>query len=219
MHMPSRVVSLVDLVLHELRTPLTVAIGSLRQVGLLADPAQQAAVARALRSCERLEQLASQMRDWTRLEDAPAEPGTVPLASTLAEAVGTASTTRAAAIVFATGQHDDVLVRGLPHLLPDALTSLLLAVVRASDASETITLEFTVADGTASLVMRRPEATVGHGTGTFEAEWLGGLGFSLPLARAVIVAGGGDVSSGHASDGRLQWISVRLAVAGAQTTR
>ena len=77
--MSSREVSLVDLVLHELRTRLTVAIGSLRQVGDLADPTQQAALARALRSCERLEQLASQMRDWTRLEDAPAEPGSVPL--------------------------------------------------------------------------------------------------------------------------------------------
>ena len=71
----------------------------------------------------------------------------------------------------------------------------------------------------ASLVMRRPEATLGHGPETFEAEWLGGLGFSLPLARAVIVAGGGDVTSGHAPDGRLHWISVHLAVAGAQTTR
>jgi signal transduction histidine kinase len=216
--MPSRAASLVDLVLHELRTPLTVAIGSLRQVGTLADPVQQAAVARALRSCERLEQLASQMRDWTRLEDAPAEPSALPLAPALAEAVGTASTTRVTAIALA-GEHHDVLVRGLPHLLPGALASLLSAVVRAADASETIALEVTVADGTASLVVRRPEATRGHGTETFEAEWLGGLGFSLPLARAVIVAGGGDVTSGHAPDGRLQWINVRLAVAAAPTSR
>ena len=46
--MPSREVSLVDLVVHELRTPLTVAIGSLRQLGGLTDPVQQAAVARAM---------------------------------------------------------------------------------------------------------------------------------------------------------------------------
>lgn len=214
----SRAVSLVDLILHELRTPLTVAIGSLRQVGDLAEPARQAAVARALRSCERLEQMASQMRDWTRLEDAPAEPGSVPLAPALAEAVRAASATRAAPIVVTGGDHQDALVRALPHLLADALTSLLLAVARASDPGETITLEVSVADQNAKLVARRSEAATRNGSETFEAEWLGGLGFSLPLARAVIAAGGGEVTSGHAPDGRLDSISVRLAVA-ARTSR
>ena len=42
--MPSRPVSLVDLVVHELRTPLTVAVGSLRQIGELDDPKLQAAL-------------------------------------------------------------------------------------------------------------------------------------------------------------------------------
>ena len=116
--MPSRAVSLVDLVVHELRTPLTVAIGSLRQLGGLADPAQQAAVARALRSCERLEQLSGQMRDWTRLEDSPAEPGAIALSPVLAEAVRTASATRAAAVDIVVGDLPDVMVRALPHLLP-----------------------------------------------------------------------------------------------------
>ena len=133
--MPSRAVSLVDLVVHELRTPLTVAIGSLRQLGGLADPVQQAAVARALRSCERLEHLAGQMRDWTRLEESPAEPGAVALSPVLTEAVRSAAATRAGAVGILAGDVPDVMVAALPHLLPGALASLLAAVARAAEAA------------------------------------------------------------------------------------
>ena len=208
--MPSRAVSLVDLVVHELRTPLTVAIGSLRQIGELGDPTRQAALARAVRSCERVEQLVGQMRDWVRLEDSPAEPGTVALSQVLGEAVRVASATRQD-VEIASGEVPDVMVHALPHLIAEAVASLLAALARASDAGDVLTIEAAVTDTVATIVASRIGAS-GDEVGTFEAEWLGGLGFSLPLARAVIAGGGGTAGSTHAADGRLQAISVRLPV-------
>ena len=209
--MPSRSVSLVDLVVHELRTPLTVAIGSLRQLGGLADPVQQAAVARALRSCERLEQLSGEMRDWTRLEASPAEPAVVALSPALTEAVRSAAASRASAAAIVLGDVPEVMVTALPHYLPGALASLLVAVARAAEAGEAVAVDVTVIENVATVVARRPGAPSVEAGGTFPAEWLGGLGFSLPLARAVIAGGGGEVTSTHSADGRLQGISVRLA--------
>jgi two-component system OmpR family sensor kinase len=217
--MSSREVSLVDLVVHELRTPLTVAIGSLRQLAGLADPVQQAAVARALRSCERLEHLSGQMRDWTRLEDSPSLPGAVALSPALAEAVRTASDARAAAVDFVVSGLPDVRVRALPDLLSGALASLLAAVARAAEAGETVAVEVTLTGDAATVVARRNGAPAADDDGTFAAEWLGGLGFSLPLARAVIAAGGGGLTSTHAADGRLQAITARLAVARPEPSR
>ena len=218
--MPSRAVSLVDLVVHELRTPLTVAIGSLRQLGGLADPVQQAAVARALRACERLEHLSGQMRDWTRLEESPATPGAVPLVPVAGRgrAFGRGKPRRRGRYPRR-ARCPDVLVRALPHLLPDALASLLAAVARAAEASETVAVDVTLADDVATILARRSGMPVAKGDGTFAAEWLGGLGFSLPLARAVIAGGGGTLTSTHSADGRLQSISVRLAVGRPEPSR
>jgi len=211
--MPTRVVSLIDLLVHELRTPLTVAIGSLRQVGALPDPVQQAAAARALRSCERLEGLTAQMREWTRLEESPPDAGPVSLAGVLTEAATSASAMRAGEVPVVAGSVPDVMVRAVPHLLPGALASLLGAVVRAADHGEAIAIEFALAADTVTVVAWRPGVARPDHAETFEAEWLGGLGFSMPLARAVIAGGGGTVASTQSADGRLQAVSVRLAVA------
>lgn len=211
--MPTRAVSLIGLLVHELRTPLTVAIGSLRQVGALADPIQQAAAARALRSCERLEGLTAQLREWTRLEESPPDAGPVSLAGVLTEAVTSASALRAGEVDMVLGSVPDVMVRAVPHLLPGALASLLGAVVRAADHGEAIAVDFALAPDTVTVVARRPDAARPDLAETFDAEWLGGLGFSMPLARAVIAGGGGTVASTQSADGRLQAVSVRLGVA------
>lgn len=211
--MPTRTVSLIDLIAHELRTPLTVAIGSLRQLGGLSDPVQQAAAVRALRSCERLQGLAAAMRDWTRLEEAPPEPDAIALAGVLAEAVTLASATRGSEVDIVVDGVPDVVVQAVPHLLPGALASLLAAVVHVAESGEAIAVEAAVKSDVVTVVARRPGTPGGGDAETFDAEWLGGLGFSLPLARAVIVAGGGAVASTHAADGRLEAVSVRLAVA------
>lgn len=211
--MPTRTVSLVDLIVHELRTPLTVAIGSLRQLGGLPDPVGRAAAARALKSCERLEGLAAEMRDWTRLEESPPEPGAIALAGVLIEAVTTASATRAGEVDIVTGSVPHVMVQTVPHLLPGAMASLLAAVVRAARSGDAIAVESAVKGNVVTIVARVPGTSHVDHAETFDAEWLGGLGFSMPLARAVILAGGGAVASTHSADGRLQVVSVRLAVA------
>jgi signal transduction histidine kinase len=211
--MPTRAVSLIDLLAHELRTPLTVVTGSLRQLGGLADPVQQAALERALRSCERLERLAAEMREWTRLEGSPPDPGVVALAGVLTEAVTSASATSAGTVNLVVGAVPNVMVRTIPHLLPGALASLLAAVIRAADDGEAIAVESDVAGDAVTVVARRSGAPRVEGAETFGAEWLGGLGFSMPLARAVIAGGGGTVTSTQSADGRLQAVSVRLAVA------
>ena len=211
--MPTRTVSLIDLLAHELRTPVTVAIGSLRQLGGLADPVQQAAVARALRSCERLERLAAEMRDWTRLEGSPPDPGAVALAGVLTEAVTSVSATCAGKLDLVVGDVPHVMVQAVPHLLPGALASLLAAVIRAAEDGEAIAVESGVAGDAAMIVARRSGAPRVGRAETFDAEYLGGLGFSMPLARAVIAAGGGSVTSTQSTDGRLEAVSVRLAVA------
>lgn len=209
--MTSRAVSLVDLAVHELRTPLTVAIGSLRQIGELADPVAQAAVARALRSCERLESLVGQMRDWTRLEESDAQPATLAISRVVLDAVRVAAARRPGGVEMTVGDLPDVMVRTLPLMVVEALASLLAALSRAADAGDVITIEATVTDSVATIVARRPGAARDAGA-AFDAEWQGGLGFSLPMARAVIGGGGGEVASTHAPDGRLEAISVRLAV-------
>ena len=84
------------------------------------------------------------------------------------------------------------MVTALPHFLPGALASLLVAVARAAEAGEAVAVDVTVSGDAATVVARRTGAPSGDGGGTFAAEWLGGLGFSLPLARAVIAGGGGE---------------------------
>ena len=107
----------------------------------------------------------------------------------------------------------EVMVTALPHFLPGALASLLVAVARAAEAGEAVAVDVTVSKDATTVVARRDGAPSGEAGGSFAAEWLGGLGFSLPLARAVIAGGGGEVTSTHSADGRLQGICVRLAAA------
>lgn len=209
--MASEAVNLLDLVVHELRTPLTVALGSLRQLGVPDSPSQQAALARALRSCERLEQLAADMRAWTHLQKSVPPTGSVALRSALAEA------TRAAAgrpeVQLVVTQAPDVAVTALPGLIVGALSSLLAAVARAAHPGEVVTLDTESGDGRVTVVMRRTGELPPAPAGAFDAEWLGGLGFSLPLARAIVAAAGGDVRSLQSADGRLASIGVTLAAA------
>lgn len=204
--------NLVDLVVHELRTPLAVALGSLRQLSVPDSPAQQAALARAIRSCERVQQLAADMRTWLHLQTSPPQTGTVTLRSTLAQAVVAASAARAD-VTVAPGEPPEVAVRALPALLADAVASLLVAVARAADPGEVVTVKTARAGDRVTIVMGRTADGHADASDTFDAQWLGGLGFTLPLAHAVVAGGGGDVRSTQSPDGRLTSISIHLAVA------
>jgi hypothetical protein len=76
-----------------------------------------------------------------------------------------------------------------------------------------VTVAVTATDTTATLDARRSAAAPDDTGPGFEAGWPGGLGFSLPLADAVVARGGGTVIASASADGRLQSVSVQLAVA------
>ena len=49
--------------------------------------------------------------------------------------------------------------------------------------------------------------------GTFDAELMGGVGFALPLARAIVEAGGGQLTSRRDAQGRVDAVTLLLAPA------
>jgi len=204
--------ALIDLVVHEMRTPITVATGSLRQVGPLSDAAQQAAIDRALRSCARLDQLATELRDWVRTTEAP--PASEPHA--VSDLVRGAATRAAAArSSFPPVQIDEGpgLSAGGGPALADALAALIEAVARATDPSEGVRISWSAHESGARIAIRRGDRPDADPSGTFDAELMGGLGFALPLARAVVEAGGGTIASRRDVQGRLDAVTVQLAAA------
>lgn len=206
----NREVSLVDLIVHELRTPLTVALGSLRQVDL-AEPTAEAALGRARRSCERLEQIAADMREFVRVSGLdPSGATAVDLDAVIRDAIAMATSLRDVRIDVRGETSARVL--SFPHRLEGALGALLLALARAAGPNEPLFVTVISAGGRVLVSGQRADASPEGATG-FEAEWIGGVGFALPLARAAIERAGGRVWSAEASDGRFGAFSVSLVPA------
>jgi hypothetical protein len=91
-----------------------------------------------------------------------------------------------------------------------ALQALAAAVLRAAADGTRVAVHAQAADGGKPIVRVTIGDTGSSNPGSgFDAEWLGGLGFSLPLARAIIESAGGVVWSHHA-DGRLAGIGLEL---------
>lgn len=209
----SREVSLIDLVAHELRTPLNVALASLLPVEATGpDPA---AIARARRACERLDQIAAAMRDWARLSAAPPVLESVDLRPAITEAVARAVATRDPAIAVEVGAVPEIAVTGVAGRLTETLAALLSALVRAADASDTIHVAAERNGPEVMITASRGQPAPPLAGAAFAAEWTGGLGFSLPLARLVIELAGGRVSSKETPEGRPLAISVALSTASA----
>lgn len=204
---------MVELILHELRTPLTVASGSIAQAadehaGALL-PAQRAHLERARRACARLELVVRQLRDWTELVEAPPGPDT-PLGPALTEAVQQAIARSGRGLDAPISIENDAQVPIPPRPLGEALQALAAAVLRAAADGTRVAVNAQATDSGKPIV----RVTIGDtGSSTrssgFDAEWLGGLGFSLPLARAIIESADGVVWSHHA-DGRLVGIGIEL---------
>lgn len=203
----NREVSLVDLIVHELKTPLTVALGSLRQVEV-AEPAAEAALGRAKRSCERLEQIAADMREFVRVSSLErSDASAVDLAAAVTRAVAIVHSLRDIAVEV---RCDDVRsVLAFPGRLENALGALLLALARAAGPGETLLVTVTPVGERIAVSGWRADAAPAEGAG-FDAEWVGGVGFALPLARAAIERAGGEVRSATASDGRFGGFSASL---------
>jgi signal transduction histidine kinase len=209
----SRDRAMVELILHELRTPLNVASGSIAQAadernGALS-AAQRAHLERARRACASLELVVRQLRDWTQLVEGPPGPDT-PLGPAVTEAVQQAIERSGRGLDAPISLDADARVPIAPRPLGEALHALAAAVLRAAADGTRVAVHAQATDGGKSLV----RVTIGDtGSSTpgsgFDAEWQGGLGFSLPLARAIIESAGGVVWSHHAG-GRLAGIGIEL---------
>jgi signal transduction histidine kinase len=208
---------MVELILHELRTPLNVASGSLAQasderIGVLST-AQRAHIERARRACATLEQVVRQLRDWTELVNRTPGAHTL-LGPAVQEAVLQAVEATGRGVEAPVTMAGDVTVPVAPVALREALQSLVAAVLRASSDRASVPVGMQPLAADASSRQRIVRISIGElgastsGSG-FEAEWLGGLGFSLPLARAIVESAGGAVWS-HQPLGRLTGIGIEL---------
>jgi signal transduction histidine kinase len=203
----SRERAILDLIVHELRTPLSVAAGSLAQVsdGATFTAAQQSAAERVERSLKTLTTLTDQLRAWSRASDSTARLP-VSLTAALARALDSADARRRH-IEFATADvpaHIRVMSAG--ELFIPTLASIVAAVVRSAPNRSTVAIDV-VADPNDVRIAIGDVAVAQESE--FRAEFVGGLGFVLPLARAVIESDGGRIWSSEA-DGRILGIAFVL---------
>ena len=204
---------MVELILHELRTPLNVASGSIAQaadehVGPLS-AAQRSHLERARRACASLELVVRQLRDWTELVEAAPGPDT-PLGPAITDAVQQAVARSGRGLDAPVSIDADVNVPLAPRPLGEALQALTAAVLRAAADNARVVVHAHARNGGRPTV----RVTIGEVGSSrpgddFDAEWLGGLGFSLPLARAIIESAGGLLWSHHDA-GRLAGIGIEL---------
>jgi signal transduction histidine kinase len=201
----SRELAILDLIVHELRTPLSVAAGSLAQVseGSAFTPAQQSAAERVERSLKTLTALTDQLRAWSRASDTtPRSP--VNLAAALAPALESADGRRRGIDLVRPEVPADIKIMSVGDLFIPALTSIVAAVVRSAPNRSTVQIQVTFDD-------REVRILVGEVSSAseleFPAEFVGGLGFSLPLAKAAIEIAGGRIWS-NGPDGRIAGIGV-----------
>ena len=204
----------IELILHELRTPVNVAAGSLAQ---LLEPesdavttAQQSAIMRAIRACSQMEQLCEDLRDWAHLSGGEPMVTATPLAPALKEAAKAAEATQRDTVhlLLPDHQRQEWRVMSPPGLLVRALTGILAACLRT--APDRATIPVVVEDDPDLHEIRLLVGAISRPPGDkFEAERMGGLGFALPLARAVIEAAGGRIWS-TAGAGRVAGIGLSL---------
>lgn len=203
----SRELAILDLIVHELRTPLSVAAGSLPHVsaGVSLTEPQQAAADRVNRALESLNTLTDQLRMWRRAADAPGQTP-VPLASALAEALDSPDARRRDINFALPDTALDVQIMSVPGRFIPAMHAIVAAVVRSAPNRSTVQIEARVDDREVRLLLGDVGDT---DESEFPAEFVGGLGFSMPMARATIERAGGRIWS-KAVDGRIAGIGVAV---------
>ena len=203
----SRELAILDLIVHELRTPLSVASGSLAQVsaGSAFTAAQQSAAERVERSLKTLTALTDQLRAWSRVADSTVRVP-VSLATALARAIDSADARRRDIDFAAPEVPADVLIMSGSELFIPALASIVAAVVRSAPNRSTVAIDVMADAGEVRIAVGD---VADAEESEFPAEFVGGLGFVLPLARAAIEINGGRIWS-NAADGRILGIALAL---------
>jgi signal transduction histidine kinase len=196
--------ALIRLLLHELRSPLNVLAGSLGHLtdGRAGDltPDQQRIADRARRAAGDLDRLCAQVRSWVAATDEGSGGARTPLGPALAAAAAAATARAEGRVEFSTPPAiPDLLVAAPAQALEAALQAVLDAVARAAASGGTIPV-VVVASGTAPAEVRVGELDGTTADAGFDVETVGGLGFALPLASAVIAGAGGRLWS--RSEGR-----------------
>ncbi len=199
--------AILDLIVHELRTPLSVATGSLAQVtaGAALTAAQQSAADRVERSLKNLTALTEQLRAWSRVSDSTARMP-VSLAAAVTHALDSADARRRDIDFAAAEVPADVQIMSVSELFIPALGSIVAAVVRSAPNRSTVGIDV-AADANEVRIAVGDMADAQESE--FLAEFVGGLGFVLPLARAAIESDGGRIWS-NTADGRILGIALAL---------
>jgi signal transduction histidine kinase len=202
----SRELAILDLIVHELRTPLSVAAGSLPQMsaGTALTQPQQAAADRVSRAFDNLNMLVDQLRTWRRIADSP-RSAVVQLAPALSKAFrSTDAGTRGVTLALVSDPGPDILVMSAGEQFIPALASLVAAVVRSAPNRSTVRVEVVVETRDVRIaigdVADAPDSE-------FPAEFIGGLGFSMPMAKMGLESAGGRVWS-RTVDGRIVGIGL-----------
>ena len=202
----AREIAILELIVHELRTPLAVASGSFAQLAEAAafTPSQQPAVDRVARALNNAGHLVEQLRGWSRVSAAALSR--VQLGPLLERAIARCDAERRGITVETKAAHG-VEVMAAPDAVEGALASLVGAVVRSAPTRSVVPVNVTVLDsGVRIAIGDLSDASPAAG---FEAEFVGGLGFTLPLARATLESVGGRAWS-NTPDGRVAGIGVEL---------
>ncbi|MGH9409633.1 MAG: sensor histidine kinase [Vicinamibacterales bacterium] len=216
--------TLLSLSVHELRTPMTVVSGYIRMLlkdraGPLSEP-QRKLLQEAEKSCGRLSELLSEASDLAQLED-----GRVVVGRQQADVIEAlrAAVDRLPPLSDRTVEiHVDVEsgaapIHGDPTRLAQALSAVVAALRRELVTEDPLIVRerkrriddrvvYEIAIGDPATIGAFDEAE-GRALTVFD-EWRGGCGLSLPVARRVIAALGGQLSS--TPDGRKTAALIRL---------
>jgi signal transduction histidine kinase len=199
----SRELAILDLIVHELRTPLSVAAGSLAQLsdGAAFTPAQQSAAERVERSLKTLTTLTDQLRAWSRTSDSIAR-APVSLAVALARALESADARRRDIELALPEVPADIQIMSAGEMFIPALASIVAAVVRSAPNRSTVRINVTFDDREVRVLVGEVDPASEL---EFSAEFVGGLGFALPIAKAAFEMAGGRIWS-NGPDGRIAGI-------------